>query len=155
MKANTPKTIRFTKEAYEKLRNDLVDLEKYREEVLVRLQEAREKGDLSENGAYTAAKFELGETDRKLRRIKHQLRYGEVVESKHNGVVDFGSKVTLEREGKQMMFTLVSGYESDPKEQKLSETSPIGRAVKGKKKGDEVVVEAPAGEVVYRVVGVE
>lgn len=149
-----PPAIPLTQAGFDKAKRDYEALQTKREEILIRLQAAREMGDLSENGAYTAAKHELGETDRELRRLGYLLKYGVVTANAGSGTVGFGSEVTLERDGKQMTFLLVSGYESNPAEKKLSEQSPFGRAVLGKKVGDVVVVQAPAGEVSWKIVRV-
>lgn len=130
-------------------------LSKGREEILVRLQTAREMGDLSENGAYKYAKLELRDTDRRLRHLAKLLRYGVAVASQGKGVADFGSRLTVSSRNKEMVFQLVSGYESDPAQQKLSVYSPIGKALLGKKVGDTVEVLVPAGNVSYTVLKVE
>ena len=150
-----PKAIEFTKEGYEKAQADFDRLSEERKEVLIRLQTAREMGDLSENGAYHAARFELGTIDRQLKKLTHHLQYGKITETKHTGKIDFGCKVTLENAGKQMVFTLVNGFESDPKLKKLSVMSPIGKAIMGKKAGDSVTVAAPAGDMVFSILNVE
>ena len=126
-----------------------------RKQILVRLQTAREMGDLSENGAYKYAKFELGNTDRELKHLTHLLRYGQVTKSKKTGKVDFGSQITLEKDGHQTKFTMVSAHESDPQKQKLSTASPIGRAVMGKKVNDQVTVAAPAGATTYKIIDIK
>ena len=150
-----PASIPFTLKAYEKMKADAVKLEKGRGAILVRLQTAREMGDLSENGAYKAAKFELRTTDRELRRLGYLIKYGRVTKSKHEGTIDFGSKATIELNDKKHTFMMVSVHESDPKKHKLSVESPIGKAIMGKKVGDKVTVSAPAGEVTYTVVDIE
>ncbi|OGY18748.1 MAG: hypothetical protein A2900_02135 [Candidatus Chisholmbacteria bacterium RIFCSPLOWO2_01_FULL_50_28] len=155
MKNNLPEKIRFTKEGYAKMEEEFQALTDERVEILVRLQTAREMGDLSENGAYTAARLELGSTDRRLRQLRYLMRFAEVVESKSAGTIDFGSLVTLDNGKKQMIFTLVGKYESDPAKQKLSIEGPLGMALKGKRAGDTVKVHAPAGTTTYRVVKVE
>ena len=150
-----PKIIQFTKEGYERAQADFDRLSEERKEVLIRLQTAREMGDLSENGAYHAARFELATIDRQLRRLTHHIQYGQITETKHTGKIDFGSRVTLDNNGKETIFTLVNGFESDPKLKKLSVMSPIGSTIMGKKVGDQVVVKAPAGEMVFKVKKVE
>lgn len=120
-----------------------------REIVLVSLQRAREMGDLSENGAYTSAKFELGNVDRELRKLEFNLKYGEVIEANQSGVVGFGSRVTVELAGKQYSYLLVSSEESDPKEMKLSIDSPVGKALLGHKAGDKVSVVMPGRMIEY------
>lgn len=135
-----PATIPFTKEGYEKLLKRREELLAKREITLVSLQRAREMGDLSENGAYTSAKFELGNIDRELRRVEHNIKYGEVTNDSQAGVVGFGSKVTVELNGKQYSYLLVSSEESNPTEMKLSIDSPVGKALMGHKVGDKVKV---------------
>ncbi len=149
-----PAAIPLTQEGFDKAKQDYDTLQTKREEILIRLQAAREMGDLSENGAYTAAKFELGATDRELRRLGYLLKYGVVTANAESGTIGFGSEVTLERDGKQMTFMLVSGYESDPVAKKLSEQSPFGAAVLGKRTGEIVIVHAPAGDVAWKVIKV-
>ena len=144
-----PKSIPFTQLAYQKMEKKFADLTEERTKILVRLQTAREMGDLSENGAYKYAKFELGNTDRELRRLTHLLKYGKVTKNKKTGKVDFGSKITLQKDGVQTTFTMVNHHESNPQKQKLSTDSPIGKAVMGKKVGDKITVTAPAGETTY------
>lgn len=149
-----PKKIQFTKEGFQKIEKDFHHLTQKREEAVIRLRTAREMGDLSENGAYKAARFELSSIDRELRRLTYLLRVAEIVEPKRTGLVDFGCRVTLHDGTKQFTFTLVGGYESKPAEQKLSVNSPIGRAILGKRAKDKVIVTAPAGQTIYTIVDI-
>lgn len=149
------KKIAFTKEGYQKVQDDIRVLTEKRVGAVVNLRTAREMGDLSENGAYKAARFELSAIDRELRRLNYLLRFGVVVESAHSGVIDFGSTITVKTGDKTMTFLLVDGYESNPKEHKLSVKSPIGRALVGKKVGDQVIVVAPAGKTTYVILEVK
>lgn len=150
-----PKKIPFTKEGFEKNQKDYDLLLEKRKEILVRLQAAREMGDLSENGAYTAAKLELRSTDRELRRLKYLLRFGVVTEKTNNGVVDFGSVVSLDDGKEKMIFTMVSGYESNPTQNKLSIDSPLGKAILGKKAGNSVTLTMPEGITEYLICKIE
>jgi transcription elongation factor GreA len=140
-----PKTIQFTEEGYQKLLDEAKRLNEKRPATVESLRVAREMGDLSENGAYKAARFELSAIDRELRRVNNLLRYGVVVKTQNNGTVQFGSTVTISDGKKDMTFMLVEGFESDPKEHKLSMKSPIGHAVFGKKIGENIVVTTPSG----------
>jgi len=153
--ANKVPVINFSKEGYEKLKADLLNLEKKREEVVKSLQFAREQGDLSENGAYKAARFELGNVDRQLRLVKYQIRYGKVLEKHGNDMIDFGSTVVLDDGKQKMTFTLVGGYESDPIQHKLSTFSPIGKALCGKKAGDTITVHTPSGVRQFTILNVK
>lgn len=151
-----PQAISFTEAGFTKLEADHKRLSQKREEVIGRLQIAREMGDLSENAAYKSARFELGGIDRELRRLNHLLEVGKVVKTKAtDGTIGFGNTVTLDANKKKLTFTLVSGYESNPSEQKLSLTSPLGQAIIGKKAGDTVIVAAPGGKTTYTVLSVK
>jgi transcription elongation factor GreA len=144
--------IPFTADAYRKLQEDQEKLLTERTAVMGRLQTAREMGDLSENGAYQYAKFELGSLNRQLRQIEHYLEYGEVVaKSDNTDTAEFGTTVTLAQGEKEITYLLVSLHESNPKEGKLSLESPIGQAIKGKKVGDVVKVTVPAGVIEYTI----
>lgn len=150
-----PEPVLFTNAGFQKLKDRQAELLAKREVVLVSLQRAREMGDLSENGAYTSAKFELGNVDRELRTIEFNLKYGKVVENTGGDTIGFGSKVTVELDGKEYVYTLVGTQESDPRNGILSLESPIGKALIGKKSGQKVVVEMPDRKIEYLVKKVE
>lgn len=143
--------IPFTKEAYDKLLSDRHRLRKERVEVMKRLKVAREMGDLSENGAYTYAKFELGSIGRQLRRINGLLDEAVVVEERVHVIVEFGSSVTLSGPKGDKTYLMVSEHESDLQTNKLAMTSPIGSAIMEKRVGDKVSVVTPKGEVEYTI----
>jgi transcription elongation factor GreA len=147
-----PDPIPFTAEAFAELQQKYDQLTQERKEVMVRLQAAREMGDLSENGAYHYAKFELGSIGRQLNRLRYLLKYGYVVtKSTSNSLVEFGSTVTLSDGKKEVTYLMVSQHESNPREGKLSTESPIGQALINKKIGDQVVVTIPAGTITYTI----
>lgn len=146
-----PDPIQLTQVGLDKAKKDYSELQLKREEVLIRLQAAREQGDLSENGAYTSARFELGTIDRELRRLGHLLKYGVVTDHSGSEKIGFGSTVTIASDKSEITFMLVSQYESDPVAKRLSEQSPFGKAVIGKSVGDRVVVQAPAGESTWTI----
>ncbi|EKD94177.1 MAG: transcription elongation factor GreA [uncultured bacterium] len=146
-----PAPILFTQAGYAQLKVKREELLAKREEVLIALQRAREMGDLSENGAYTAARFELSNTDRELRRVEHNLKYGKVIEPTRDGVIGFGSVVTVELKGQEYTYTLVGTEESDPQKNILSLESPIGRALQGKREGEMARVIMPDRELEYQV----
>lgn len=150
-----PSKIKFTEEGYTKVQNEFERLTQKRKEAVTSLQRAREMGDLSENGAYKAARFQLSDIDRQLRWFKYQIRFGEVTESNKTDRVGFGNIVTLVNNDGTITFMLVDGFESNPKEHKLSLHSPIGRAVEGKEVGEKIVVIAPAGIIEYTITKLE
>lgn len=143
--------IPFTPQAFAQLQQDRFRLQKERRAVMDRLKTAREMGDLSENGAYRYAKFELGSIGRQLRRINHLLSEGVVVQSQQHTTVQFGARVTLQGPKGTQTVLIVSEHESDPVQHKLAMTSPIGAAMMGKVAGDSVSVTTPRGEVQYTI----
>lgn len=147
--------IQFTKEGYQKLETDFNQLTAKRREVVIRLQTAREMGDLSENGAYKAARFELGSTDRELRRLGYLLKVGAITPKTGGDSIGFGSQVTVSHGENQQVFTLVSQYESDLSKQKLSTEGPLGNALLGKKVGESVTITAPTGKKTYLILKVK
>lgn len=151
-----PPAIPFTQAAYDQMQQDFDRLTKTRKEVLVRLQAAREMGDLSENGAYTYAKLELGTVSRQLRELKYLLEYGKVTQASSNQTVGFGNTVTLKTsKGKEIVYTMVSIHESDLLAHKLSTESPLGAAIMNQPIGKVVTVVAPAGETKYEILKIE
>lgn len=123
--------------------------------VLVSLQRAREMGDLSENGAYTSARFELSNVDRELRRIEYNLKYGVIKEADGRDKVGFGNQVTVEINGKEYTYLLVGTQESDPKKAMISLESPIGMALLGKAVGEIAVVTMPERVIKYLIKKIE
>ncbi|MBI5127637.1 transcription elongation factor GreA [Candidatus Roizmanbacteria bacterium] len=151
------KTNQLTKEGYESLKKELEELTKAKRPYAVeRLHKARSMGDLSENSEYTAAKEELAFVEGRIQEIEEILKTVEVVEN-HNGshTVEVGTTVIVEAEGKQEMFQIVGEFEADPMNKKLSHTSPIGHALVGKRVGDLVEVEIPAGKIKYKIVDIK
>jgi transcription elongation factor GreA len=149
-----PKT-KFTKVGFEKINKRFQFLTDKRPEAVNRLQIARELGDLSENGAYKAARFEVSSIDRELRHLTRLIQNAQIVESTQKDFVDFGSVITLESGKDKLSFTLVGKYEADPVNKQLSTYSPIGRAVLGKRLGDKITVNAPSGEITYTVIEIK
>ncbi len=146
-----PIDIQFTKEGYEKLQLEYEALVQKRPGVLSRMVAAREQGDLSENAGYHAAKGELGWIDRRMRELKILMRFGEVVVSSQTSLVSFGSTVTVAIDGDRQDFIIVGKLEADPVNGKLSDVSPIGSALLGKKAGDVVEIDVPDGKVTYTI----
>ena len=148
-------TIPFTQEALDKIAADYKSLQKERVEIMERLKTAREMGDLSENGAYKYAKFELGSVSRQLRELKHLLDNGYVIKKNSStGKVDFGSTVTVKQDTHTFTFLIVSAHESDLTKNKLSMDSPLGQALMGKTIGDKMTITAPIGEMTYTILDI-
>jgi transcription elongation factor GreA len=117
-----------------------------------RVARARDFGDLSENAEYHAAKEELSFLEGRVEELEDLIKNATVVKEKNsNGEVGVGCKVTVEVSGKEYTYDIVGEWEADPLSKKISHTSPLGQALVGKKKGDTVEFEAPAGKVIYKV----
>lgn len=146
-----PDPVPFTAAGYAALKTRQAELLVKREQVLIALQRAREMGDLSENGAYTAARFELGNVDRELRRLEFNIKYGVVKSASGTDRVGFGNKVTVALDEKEYTYTLVGTQESDPKKAMLSLESPIGIALLGKRVGEKAIVVMSDRQIEYIV----
>lgn len=141
--------ITFTKEGFEKLQKDYKRLQDSRPAAVKELARARELGDLSENGLYTAAKARLGSIDSQLFRMEMTMKFAEIVESDSSGNVSVGSKVTVSDGENEIVYELVGDTEANPKLRKITTKSPIGSALLGKKTNDKVLVSLPGGEKVF------
>jgi len=146
------KKIYLTKEGLEELQREHEELTKVkRPEILERLTAARNMGDLSENAEYTVAKEELSFIDGRIDELEELLKQVEIISNNHSSIIKLGSKVKV-KTGKDLEeFTLVGEWEADPKEKKISHESPLGKALIGKKVGEEVQFEAPAGKILYKI----
>jgi transcription elongation factor GreA len=114
---------------------------------------ARELGDLSENAEYQSARAEQERTDARLDEINHILANVEVIKAtKGSKKVTLGSTVTLKSEkGKEVVFQVVGTIEADPLAKKISDESPIGKALLGKKEGEDVEIVTPAETTTYKI----
>lgn len=128
-----------------------------RTEMAEAIRVAREFGDLSENAEYDIAKDQQARMEAEILEIEAKLRNVQIIEEKVKGdKIDVGSKVeiTEKKSGKSYTYVIVGTHESNPMEGKISNESPIGKAIIGKRKGDEVVVKAPVGDIVYKIVNI-
>ncbi len=146
----------MTKDGLNHLKNELTELtSNKRPEAVKRLADARDLGDLSENSEYAAAKQDLAFIDGRIAELEEIIHGAKVITSHSKGQVDVGCKVTIHVNGKQDVFSLVGEWEADPMQKKISHESPLGKALMGKKVGDKVEVEAPAGKVLYKILQIE
>jgi transcription elongation factor GreA len=152
------KVVQVTKKGFETLKKELDELVKIkRPKVVERLERARQEGDLSENSDYTNAKEELEFLDGRIDELKDVVENAKVIsDSNGNGhKVDVGTTVVVETSGKKHEFHIVGEWEADPMQKKISHESPLGRELVGKKVGEEIKVEAPAGQVIYKVLEIK
>ena len=145
------KSIPVTASGLAQFRKEKAELLEKRVPAVFNLKTAREMGDLSENAAYKVARMELSAIDARLRKLEYIIRLSTIVDNKIKDRVGFDTKIKLVGEGKEMVFTLVGGYESDPTKGRISHMSPIGRAVFNRKVGDEIRVNTPGGISTYRI----
>lgn len=152
------KKIYLTKEGLEELKKEFEELSKAkRPDVLARVSQARSMGDLSENAEYVAAREELSFIDGRIDELEELIKQAVLIQESHvkgSHVVKLGSTVTVNVKGKKEIFTVVGEWEADPNDKKISHESPLGKALIGKKVGEKVEVEAPAGKLGYTIISV-
>ncbi|BDF71494.1 transcription elongation factor GreA [Oscillospiraceae bacterium] len=156
------KEFKLSAERYEELKQELTYLKTVREkEVADQIKEARSFGDLSENSEYDEAKNEQGKLYSRIAEVDNILANCVVIEEEESGTdansVRLGSKVkVLDLEfNEEENYQVVGSQEADPMNGRISEDSPFGKALLGKTVGDEVLVEAPAGTLNYRVLDIQ
>ncbi|MBU2052176.1 transcription elongation factor GreA [Patescibacteria group bacterium] len=143
-----------TSEGLKELKAELGSLvEVKRPELIERVATARAHGDLTENSEYAAARQDLAFVEGRLEELEELIAKAQIIKNskKPNHIVKLGSKVVLKVNGKSQTFELVGEWEANPLEQKISHTSPLGQALIGKKKGEQVEIEAPAGKLLYHI----
>ena len=149
----------YTKEGLDKLTNELNTLKtKGRADIAKQIAEARDKGDLSENAEYDAAKDAQGHLEAKIAKLEDLMGNARLIDETKidTSAVSILSKVTIKnkKNGASVTYTLVSEEEADLKAGKISTQSPIGKGLLGKKKGDVAKVKTPAGEMEFEIVNI-
>jgi len=151
----------LTLQGAERLRAEAAHLKKVvRPQIIAAIAEARAHGDLKENAEYHAAREQQSFTEGRIRQLESELAGAQVIDITKlhaDGKVVFGATVTLydtEKESEKT-YQIVGDLEADIKESRIAITSPIARAMIGKEEGDEIVVNAPAGEMIYEIVSIE
>lgn len=141
---------RMTQQGLNKLKKELEELASSRQGAVNTLSDARNLGDLSENGLYTAAKARLRSIDSRILRLKHEIKFAKVEDVK-KGIVGIGSKVLVEVNGNKKEFIIVGDFEADPLNGKISIYSPVGSMLVGKKVGEMVSSGVPDSKVSYKI----
>lgn len=149
----------MSKDGYEKLRAEIKQLEEVeRPEVIRQIQEAREKGDLSENAEYDAAKEAQGKLESKIAQLKAELANAKILDTSkvQTDVVQILSKVQMRnvKTGALMTYTLVSESEANLREGKISVGTPIAQGLLGKKVGDIANIQIPQGIIELEIVDI-
>ena len=152
-----PEEVYLTKEGLEKIKNEYDFLSNVkRKEIIKRIQEAKSYGDLSENAEYDAAKTEQSFVEGRISELDQMLKKAVLVDNRAKTEVAVGSKVTVESDGNEEIYTIVGSSEVDLSTNKISNESPIGKAFLCHKVGDTVKVEVPDGEAMeYKIKKIE
>jgi len=140
-------TITLTAEGYLELETELKELKEVkRPEVIKALKEARALGDLSENSDYDAARNDQAQLEGRIKELEYKLEHCTIAQASSDGAVSVGATVVIEYDdGEEEEYKIVGSLEADPFENKISNESPIGKAVIRNKKGETVQVESPNG----------
>jgi len=149
----------YTKEGLDRLTSELATLKtKGRTDIAKQIAEARDKGDLSENAEYDAAKDAQGHLEAKIAQMENVLSGARLLDETKidTSSVSILSKVTIKnkKNGASVTYMLVSEEEADLKAGKISTQSPIGKGLLGKKKGDMATIKTPAGEMEFEIVSI-
>jgi len=149
------KQFRLTKEGIAELEAELATLVAKRPVIADAIKTARELGDLAENAEYQSARADQEANDNRISEIEHILQNVEVIKApKNDSKVVLGSRVTLKNDGKSKEFQVVGTVEADPLNGKISDESPIGQALIGKKVGEDVEIKTPAETTTYKIAAI-
>jgi transcription elongation factor GreA len=148
------KTYQITVEGRQELEAELEELKSRRGAIADKIAEARDYGDLSENAEYDAAREEQGLVESRIAEIEDILLNAELIKTTKGSKVGLGNKVELKTGKKTVVYDVVGPVEADPLEGKISNESPIGEALMGKKVGESVTITTPKGQISYEIVAI-
>lgn len=155
----TRKEIHLTSEGFMELETELNILKtEKRPQIIEAIKEARAQGDLSENADYDVARTQQSELESRIAELEYMLSNAKIIEKKNsNGVVDLGSTVLIEYvdDNETEEYQIVGSMEADPFENKISNESPIGKAIINKKVGDILSVESPTGNYTIKIIKID
>lgn len=146
------KLFQITSEGKQELEAELEELKSRRGAIADKIAEARDYGDLSENAEYDAAREEQGLVESRIAEIEDVLLNAEIITASRGSKVSLGTKVELKTGSKTVVYHIVGPVEADPLEGKISNESPIGVALMGKKVGEKVTITTPKGDIHYEIV---
>ncbi len=148
----------LTEEGYKKLMDDLAELESQRPMISKQIAEARDKGDVSENAEYDAAKEAQGLLELKISQLKNTIAQARLIDESRISTdeVQILNKVKLsnKKNNQEITYMLVSESEANLREGKIAVTTPIGKGLLGKKKGDSVSISVPAGILEFEIIDI-
>ena len=148
----------LSQEKFNEFQKELEHLKSVRrKEIAESLEFAKSLGDLSENAEYHEARQDQAETEERISKLEMMLKNAVITEKQKGGVIGIGSTVSIQKAGQKTehRYQLVGSEESNTKEGKISNKSPLGEALMGKSKGDQISYETPGGVVKAKVVNVE
>lgn len=149
------KQFHLTAEGVEELKQERAKLVSQRAEVAERIKTAREFGDLKENTEYSVARDDQAKQESRISEIERILESVEIISRPKNAnIVELGNTVKLVGNGKDKMLSIVGSVEADPMEGKISDESPIGKALLGKKLGEEVEIVTPTETTKYKIASI-
>ena len=149
------KAYQLTAAGKQELEAELEELKARRAVVAQKIADARDYGDLAENAEYSAARDEQGQVEGRIAEIEEILQNANLIRAKRNHQVEVGSKVELQIPGgKKVAYAVVGSVEADPLEGRISDESPIGQALMGKKVGESVNIKTPSGDAIYKLVAI-
>ena len=146
----------LSKEGLEQIRQELDQLVNVRRsEIAARIHEAKEHGDITENAEYEDAKNEQAFVEGRIQALSALVKNAVVIVENHSSThVQIGSTVTIQSKDGKESFTIVGSAEAAPADGRISNESPVGRALLGRKKGEEVTVSVPAGDSTYKILSI-
>lgn len=147
--------IELTQEGYDEIVTELEELKAKHQPAVDRVALARSYGDLSENAEYHAAREDLSFLVARIEELENVLSQAKVIKHRVQSVIKIGSKVVLKHNGKKLNYQVVTAWEANPAENKISSDSPLGKALIGKRSGETINVEVPAGIQQYEILKVE
>ena len=148
------KQYQITLDGKKELEAELEQLKSRRGAVADKIAEARDFGDLSENAEYDAAREEQGLLETRIAEIEDIINNADIIKAASKSAIGLGSRVELKTGAKKVVYTIVGPVEANPLEGKVSNESPIGMALYGKKVDDKVTIATPKGDINYTVVAV-
>lgn len=154
---SSKKEVKLTPDGYIEIENRLNKLrEEDRPRIIQAIKEARAQGDLSENADYDAAREEQAKVEAEIKDLEYMIEHAIIIEAAKTGVVGLGSIVKIEYVGDDDTdeYKIVGSLEADPFDNKISDESPIGKALCGSKVGDIVSIESPNGSYEVKIISI-
>jgi len=148
------KIYQITLDGKRELESELEALKSRRSKIAEKIAEARDFGDLSENAEYDVAREEQGLVETRIAEIEDIVQNAEIIKSGNSSKVVLGSKVELKTSKTNFIYTIVGPVEADPLEGRISDRSPIGEALFGKKVGEMATISTPKGDIVYEIASI-